>query len=97
MEFAFLTWFVLCILVGYWAHTRGRFGLGWGIISLMLSPLIGGLIIAILPKAGKAALPRDEVGNPITPNSHVRCTDCRELVRRDARKCKHCGSTLTPQ
>lgn len=97
MEFAFLTWFVLCILVGYWAHTRGRFGLGWGIISLMLSPLIGGLIIAILPKAGKAALPRDEMGNTISPDTHVHCPDCRELVRKDARKCKHCGSALMPQ
>ncbi|MCU0920185.1 MAG: zinc ribbon domain-containing protein [Burkholderiaceae bacterium] len=26
----------------------------------------------------------------------VRCPDCRELVRGDARKCKHCGSALTP-
>lgn len=26
----------------------------------------------------------------------VRCPECRELVRGDARKCKHCGSALTP-
>ena len=31
-----------------------------------------------------------------TPETHVRCPDCRELVRMDARKCKHCGCTLTP-
>lgn len=26
----------------------------------------------------------------------VRCPECRELVRADANKCKHCGSALTP-
>lgn len=29
--------------------------------------------------------------------THVRCPDCRELVRNDARKCKHCGCNLIPQ
>ena len=32
-----------------------------------------------------------------TPETHVRCPDCRELVLRDARKCKHCGTALIPQ
>lgn len=27
----------------------------------------------------------------------VRCPECRELVLRDARKCKHCGTALVPQ
>jgi hypothetical protein len=27
----------------------------------------------------------------------VQCTECRELVLSDARKCKHCGSALIPQ
>lgn len=26
----------------------------------------------------------------------VKCPDCAELVMADARKCKHCGATLTP-
>lgn len=93
----FFFWLFLCCLIAYWAHTKGRFAFGWFIISFMLSPLVGGLIIAILPKAGKAALPRDEMGNVISADSHVRCPDCRELVRKDARKCKHCGTVLTPQ
>lgn len=90
-------WVALCFVIAYWAHTKGRFAFGWFVISLMLSPLIGGLIVAILPKAGKAAIPRDELGNPITPETHVNCPDCRELVRKDARKCKHCGTVLIPQ
>ena len=30
-------------------------------------------------------------------DTHVRCPDCRELVRMDAKKCKHCGAALIPQ
>lgn len=31
-----------------------------------------------------------------TPDTHVKCPDCRELVIKDARKCKHCGCKLVP-
>jgi RNA polymerase subunit RPABC4/transcription elongation factor Spt4 len=31
-----------------------------------------------------------------SPNTHVKCPDCKELVRKDANKCKHCGTSLTP-
>lgn len=32
-----------------------------------------------------------------TPETHVRCPDCRELILKEARKCKHCGCRLIPQ
>lgn len=35
--------------------------------------------------------------NEISELTHVRCADCRELVRADAVKCKHCGTKLVPQ
>lgn len=31
------------------------------------------------------------------PDTHVLCPDCRELVRLEASKCKHCGCKLVPQ
>jgi len=27
----------------------------------------------------------------------VNCPECKELIRSDARKCKHCGSSVTPE
>lgn len=96
MEMVF-GWFVLACIVGYWAHTKGRTAFGWTMLSLFLSPLIGGFIVAVLPKTGDAAAPRDEAGNPMTSATHVRCPDCRELIRRDASKCKHCSTALVPQ
>jgi hypothetical protein len=35
--------------------------------------------------------------NAPTPETHVKCPDCRELVFKDATKCKHCGCKLIPQ
>lgn len=32
-----------------------------------------------------------------SPDTHVKCPDCRELVLKEARKCKHCGTGLVPQ
>jgi TM2 domain-containing membrane protein YozV len=32
-----------------------------------------------------------------TPTTHVKCPDCRELIFKDARKCRHCGCALVPQ
>lgn len=32
-----------------------------------------------------------------TADTHVKCPDCRELVLKDARKCKHCDCALVPQ
>ena len=36
-------------------------------------------------------------GNGISPETHVRCPDCRELILNSARVCKHCGCKLVPQ
>ena len=32
-----------------------------------------------------------------TRETHVKCPDCAELVKREARVCKHCGCKLVPQ
>lgn len=32
-----------------------------------------------------------------TPDTHVKCPDCAEIIKREARVCKHCGCKLIPQ
>ena len=88
MEIVFV-WLVFSALVGFFAGQRGRSGLGWFLFSLILSPLLGLLFVAVLTDKKAAAGP--------SPKTHVRCPDCRELVLKDARKCKHCGCALLPQ
>lgn len=92
-----LVWLVFAVIVAVAASGRGRSGFGWFLLSAVISPLLSFILLMVLPKVGAARRPKDESGEVITPETHVRCPDCRELVRHDARKCKHCGTALIPQ
>lgn len=87
-------WVVLAALVGVVAVNRGRSWPGWFLLSVFLSPAIGLIAVLVLPNMKTAYAERE---TRIDPSTHVRCPECRELVRRDARKCKHCGTALVPQ
>lgn len=65
------------------AKSRGRSGWWW------LLGWIGVVFVLVLP-----SLKRDPEAPH--PDTHVRCPDCKELVRNDAVKCKHCGCSLVP-
>ena len=84
-------WLVVAVATAMVASSRGRSGFGWFILGGMFS-LIALFVVAVLPS--QKAAPRDP--NAPSPDTHVRCPDCRELVYKDARKCKHCGITLVP-
>lgn len=97
MEFL-LFWLGFALVVGVAASNRGRSGVGWFLLSLVISPVLGGLLLLAFGRPVTNQPARiDEAGQPITDQTHVRCPDCRELVRKDARKCKHCGTGLIPQ
>jgi hypothetical protein len=46
---AIIIWLVLAIVIGVAAARRGRSGLGWLVASLILSPLIAAILLALLP------------------------------------------------
>jgi hypothetical protein len=65
------------------------------LLNLFLGWTVLGWLAALIWSAtGNIAKPAP--GAP-TPETHVRCPECRELVLHDARKCKHCGCALIPQ
>ena len=43
-----LFWLICCIFVGVFASKRGRSGFGWGLIAVFISPLLAGVILAII-------------------------------------------------
>ncbi|MGQ2997117.1 zinc ribbon domain-containing protein [Variovorax sp.] len=58
MEFfsGFFFWVLLCVGAGYWASHKGRTGVGWFFISVIVSPVIAFILLLILkdlPKEGK--------------------------------------------
>jgi hypothetical protein len=46
---AIIIWLGLAIVIGIAAARRGRSGLGWLFASLLLSPLIAAILLALLP------------------------------------------------
>ena len=67
--------------VGVDAISGLAFALPWAIFFWVIGFAVDKLIQKFIP----------------SPETHVKCPDCRELVLKDARQCKHCGCTLIPQ
>jgi hypothetical protein len=49
-------WLMFTIIVAVAANTRGRNALGWGILAVLFSPLIAGLLLLALPNLRMEAL-----------------------------------------
>jgi hypothetical protein len=81
----------------------GMLGLGGlSVVAKSSDPGVATLLGAFAGPAlliwwGVIALDRSKrpTGTP-TPNTHVKCPDCKELVLKEARVCKHCGCKLVP-
>lgn len=84
MEILFIYLFI-AILSAISAHARGRGFGSWLLLGILFGPLA---LIAVLVMQNRKGLP--------TPATHVKCPDCRELVLKDAKVCKHCGCKLVP-
>jgi hypothetical protein len=68
-----LWWIVLAGLIGSIARKTDKSFLLWFIISLILTP-IGGAVLLFF-------------------NRRKKCSQCKELIKRDANKCKFCHSS----
>lgn len=79
-------WLLFGIVCAIAANARGRGPVWWFILGILLGPL--GLVAVLVMQNLK--------GTP-SPDTHVKCPDCRELILKDARVCKHCGCKLVPQ
>lgn len=96
MEFFFF-WLFFSIIVGVMASKRHRSGFLYFLLSMLLSPLLIGVLVLVLGNAKPGPIPVTVVAQAPGPGEdteQTRCPECRELVRVDARKCKHCGTSL---
>jgi hypothetical protein len=83
-----LFWLAFVILTTVVASSKGRSTIGWFLLSLFFG-IFALILVALFPSLKKDPL-------AVTPETHVRCSECREFVFMDATKCKHCGIKLVP-
>lgn len=86
----FILWLIFSIVVAVGASSRGRSGLTWFFVAMIISPLLAVILLFLMPVI------QVRPAGP-TPDTHVKCPDCAELVLKEARVCKHCGCRLVPQ
>lgn len=86
----FFVWLFVAVICGVLASSRGRSGFGWFLLGGLFS-FFALILLALLPSK------KAPVGVEVpTPDTHVKCPDCAELIRMEARVCKHCGCRLVP-
>lgn len=90
-----LFWFLVSIAIGIWASNKGRSGLGWFVLAILISPILAAIFLAVSKDLSKPSTAQVASDIP-SPSTHVTCPECAEYVRMEARVCKHCGCKLVP-
>lgn len=89
MIIAFVLWLFFSICVGALAQHFGRSGGGYGLLALLISPL---LALAVLLAAGRSRKGIED--NALASGAMRKCPHCAELVRAEATLCRYCRSEL---
>lgn len=99
----FMIWIGFCLLVGLLAIGRGRSGWAWGLGSIFISPLLGGLFVLVMPnlkiEAAKAAAEAKARAEEDAMQQRLEfeaehsktCPRCAETVKKAALVCRFCG------
>ena len=88
--------FVFMVLGIFASFSEGGFAFPGGLGIAVVIALVRDSII----KKRVATVSAQQSAKPNAspnPDTHVKCPDCRELILKEARVCKHCGFRLIPQ
>ena len=89
MAVIIITWLVLSFAVAYGAKNRGRSFGTYLLLSLLLSPLIGGIVLLLLGDNKEGI-----ESNSISEGDSKKCPFCAEIIKKEAIVCRFCGREL---
>jgi hypothetical protein len=84
-----ILWLFFAFLMGAWAQHRGRSGGGWGLLALLISPLLAFIILLAIGPNHEGI----ESG-AIASGEMRKCPQCAELVKAEAKLCRYCHTSL---
>ena len=91
MELLFL-FMALGLIPAFIARKKGRPMFGWWVYGVLLFPIALVHILLARPRTDAIVISIESVRN-LGPDER-RCPFCAEIIRREAIKCKHCGSLV---
>ena len=96
---AILLWVGGSFIVAGIASTKWRSGFGWFLLSVLISPLLAGIIVAALPPVttdleamaiGAGEITRDLEAMALAAGDMKQCPQCAEPVKAEAKICRFC-------
>jgi hypothetical protein len=94
-----LGWLLLSVVAGVAANARGRSGVGWFFLALVLSPFIVLIFVLVMRRLEPELVTVAPAAPPPQPRSSLRssaapaqkkCPDCAEMVQAEAKLCRFC-------
>jgi hypothetical protein len=88
MEILLIFWLLFGVAAMLVMQNKGRSGCGGFALGFLLGPF--GLIIALVLSSDQAVLEKSS----LETGEMRKCPFCAEVIRKEARKCRYCGSDI---